>query len=253
MLLQSLQGKAALVTGGSRGIGADISKRLAKDGAYVIINYSTNSEAAAKTVAEITGSGGGATAIQADISGMKGIKELFSGIKTALDKRGCNLDIVVNNAAFSAPHAIDDTDEATFDLYMNVLLKAPFFIIQNALPLMKDGGRIINISSWASEHPCKEYIAYTSAKAGLNSLTRSLAQAVGERGITVNTVAPGFVYTEMGAVHASDPAVLEALRNASALKRIARGGEIADVVAFFASHDSRWVTGAYVPTDGGVP
>ena len=254
-----LASKVALVTGGSRGIGKSISERLAADGAVVVINYASNAEAAAQTVAGIEAKGGKAIAVQADVGSMDGIRYLYRRSDQLLTERnGSNrIDILVNNAGIAPPETIESMDEATYDHIMAVNLKAPYFLVQKILSRMPDGGRIINISSLAARaavaaNTLKNPV-YSMSKHGLAGMTRNLAVALGARNITVNSVEPGFVMTELLANTAEIPQQLVDLANSmTALNRFGTPEEIADVVAFLASHDARWITGQNLAADGGL-
>jgi NAD(P)-dependent dehydrogenase (short-subunit alcohol dehydrogenase family) len=149
-------------------------------------------------------------------------------------------------------HTIETTDELLFDRFVANALKGPFFVIKAALPRLRDGGRIVNISSRAAQHSYPEYIVYAAAKAGLNSITTSLAKSLGPRGITVNAVEPGLTDTEMSEWVKSDPQTLKAILGMTALGRMGAPKDIADVVALLASDDARWLTGQCIACDGGI-
>lgn len=254
-----LTGKVALVTGGSRGIGKAISERLAADGAFVVVNYVSNKEVAEKTVAGIEANGGQAAAVQTDIGSLEAIRKLYQMTDELLTSRlgATRIDILVNNAGVAPPETLAGMDETTYDRIMDVNLKAPFFLVQQVLNRMPDGGRVINISSLAARQVVAAIAikapVYATSKHGLTGLTRSLAVALGSRGITVNAVEPGFVMTELLATASEIPAQLVATANAmTALGRFGEPAEIADVVAFLTSHDARWVTGHCLAADGGL-
>jgi 3-oxoacyl-[acyl-carrier protein] reductase len=248
--MTALTGKTALVTGGSRGIGRAIAERLASDGAEVAVHYGSNEAAAAETIAEIQRAGGHAFPVRAELGVDGDIDTLFAGLKKALDGRP--LDILVNNAGIVTYDAtIDDATPEQFEREFAINVRAPFFITQRALPLMRDGGRIINITSGVTWFAVP-HIVYSMTKGALNVLGRSLANVVGERGITVNNVSPGVTDTEMNSwLHDSDDAE-SGIAGITALNRVGAAGDIADAVAFFASDDSRWVTGQTVEVNGGL-
>ncbi|WP_214413323.1 SDR family NAD(P)-dependent oxidoreductase [Sphaerisporangium fuscum] len=249
--MSKLSGKTALVTGASRGIGRAIAQRLAADGAYVAVHYGHNEAAAKETVATIEEAGGRAFTIRAELGAPGDVDTLFAGLEDGLDGR--RLDILVNNAGGAmGTGSIERTTPEEFDRLVALNMRAPFFIIQRALPLLSDGGRIVNISSADTRIAITQELAYSMAKGAINVLSRTLAQAVGERGITVNTVAPGITDTEPNAWIHSSPEVEALTATASALNRIGRPSDIADIVAFLASDDARWITGDLIDATGGT-
>jgi NAD(P)-dependent dehydrogenase (short-subunit alcohol dehydrogenase family) len=245
--------KVALVTGASRGIGRAIALRLAREGALLVVHYGRSEKAAGAAVREIETKGGRAFPLQADLSSLKGVRALFR----AMDKRLKDLlgtrqfDILVNNAGIPLSAGIEDTTEADFDRVVAVNLKAPFFILQQALPRLRDGGRIINISSGTSRIAFPEEIAYALTKAALNSLTLSLAKQLGPRRITVNAIAPGIIDTDFHGGWLRDPKARKLAASVAALGRVGRPEDIADIAAFLASSDARWITGAFIDATGG--
>jgi NAD(P)-dependent dehydrogenase (short-subunit alcohol dehydrogenase family) len=248
--MTSLSGKTALVTGASRGIGRAIAERLAADGAMVAVHYGSNEAAAAETVAAIKAAGGQAFPVRAELGVDGDVDTLFAALETGL--AGRPLDILVNNAAIATFDAtVDKATPAQFEREFAINVKAPFFIVQRALPLLRDGGRIINISSGVTWYATPQ-IVYSMTKGALNVLGRSLANTVGDRGITVNNVSPGVTDTDMNSwLHDSDEAV-SSVTDIVALNRIGQAADIADAVAFFASDDSRWITGQTVDVNGGL-
>jgi 3-oxoacyl-[acyl-carrier protein] reductase len=248
--MTSLTGKTALVTGGSRGIGRAIAQRLAKDGATVAVHYGSNDAAAAETINAIQAAGGQAFPVRAQLGVDGDIDTLFAALENGLDGRP--LDILVNNAAIATYDAtIGKATPEQFEREFAVNVRAPFFIIQRALPLLRDGGRIINISSGVTWYATPQ-IVYSMTKGALNVLGRSLANTLGDRGITVNNVSPGVTDTDMNSwLHDSDEAV-SSITSIVALNRIGQAADIADAVAFFASDDSRWITGQTVEVNGGL-
>jgi 3-oxoacyl-[acyl-carrier protein] reductase len=249
--MSKLTGKTALVTGASRGIGRAIAERLAADGALVAVHYGRNEAAAKSTVAAIEQAGGCAFIVGADLRVAGNVDTLFAGLKAGL--AGSPLDILVNNAGGAlGTGSIEKTTPEEFDRLIALNMRAPFFIIQRALPLFRDGGRIINISSADARIAITQELAYSMAKSAVNVLSRTLAHAVGGRGITVNAVAPGITDTEPNAwIHAGRE--MEArTASASALNRIGQPSDIADIVAFLASDDARWITGDLIDATGGT-
>jgi 3-oxoacyl-[acyl-carrier protein] reductase len=245
--MNRLADKVAIVTGGSRGIGAAIGKRLAKDGATVVVNYSRNAESADRVVAEIQATGGKAVAVQADISDLAAIEKLFA---KNLELHG-KLDILVNNAGLSELRAIEKVDAAFYESLFNVNVRAPLFAIQAAVRSMGAGGRIVNITSSITKNPNPEASVYAGTKAALETITRSLANEFGSRQITVNAVGPGVVSTDMLDSMIS-PEWQQSLIDNTPLGRLGKPEDIADVVAFLASDDARWITGEIISANGGL-
>src|SRR5450631_4410709 len=244
----SLQGKVAIVTGASRGIGRAIAESVAAAGATVVINHRASKEQVDQTVAAIERAGGRAVAVQADMGSVEQVQQL---VATAVEQFG-RLDILVNNAGVGNRTTMADMTEKEFDWTMSVNARGPMFAIQAAVPRMRDGGRIINISS------CGTHVAqvtgllavYQMSKGALEQLARCYVKELGARGITINNVLPGFVETEL----ASDtPAEYkEALVKRTALGRLGTPEDIAEVVCFLASDAGRWVTGETISVSGGL-
>jgi 3-oxoacyl-[acyl-carrier protein] reductase len=245
-------GKTALVTGASRGIGRAVAERMAADGALVAVHYGRNDAAAEAVVAAITKANGQAFAVRAELGADGDVDTLFAGLERELGA-GTPLDILVNNAAITDYAAtIEQATPEAFERSFAINVRAPLFIIQRALPRMRDGGRIINISSGVTWFAVPE-IVYAMTKGALNVLSRSLAQTHGARGITVNTVAPGITETDMNAWLDDSPEdVVRGVTDLMALGRIGRPVDIADVVAFLASDDARWITGQTLDVNGGL-
>ncbi|MEV7379606.1 SDR family oxidoreductase [Streptomyces lydicus] len=248
-----LNGKTALVTGSSRGIGRGIAQRLAQDGALVAVHYGNNDAAAKETAETIRGAGGRAFIIGAELGVPGDAETLFAAFDDGLAACGAEpgLDILVNNAAISLPGHIDEVTPEEFDRTLAVNTKAPFFLIQHGLRRMRDGGRIINISSAVTTTAFPSTIAYGVSKGAVDTLTLTLAKDLGTRGITVNTIAPGFVATDMNAAMRATPEAEAALASISVFNRLGRPADIADVAAFLASDDSRWITGQRFDVTGG--
>jgi 3-oxoacyl-[acyl-carrier protein] reductase len=248
--MTDLIGKTALVTGASRGIGRSIAERLAADGALVAVHYGSNETAAKETVAAIENAGGQAFAVRAELGAPGDLDALFAGLQDGL--AGRPLDVLVNNAGvinYSA--TIEGATPEDFDRLFAVNVRAPLFIIQRALPLMRQGGRIVNISSGVTWFAIPE-VVYGMSKGALNVLTRSLAHTHGRRGITVNGVSPGITETDMNGWLTESPESAQQVANMSALRRHGQPADIADAVAFFASDDGRWVTGQTLEVNGGL-
>ena len=250
---QLLENKVALVTGASRGIGRAIALRLAQDGALVAVHYGRNSDAADTVVQKIEANGGAAFSIQAELGTLANVYALYEALDAALHQRtGTNqFDILVNNAGISIRESIEETTEKTFDELIAVNVKAPFFLIQQALPRLRDGGRVINLSSGATRVAFPDIAAYSLTKGAINTLSLVLAKQLGVRNITVNSLAPGFIDTDMNADVLQDEAVQKFVANLSALGRVGQPSDVADAAAFLASSESRWVTGQYLDVTGG--
>jgi 3-oxoacyl-[acyl-carrier protein] reductase len=242
-----LDGKGALVTGGSRGIGRAIVKRLAADGAAVVFSYLQNEAAAREVVREVTEDGGRAVAVRADQGSLDDLRRLAGQADEHLD----GLDIVVINAAGGLPGLIDKVTEDAYDRFMAVHAKGPFFLIQHAGRVMRDGGRIIAVSTLNTRlHPPGGAL-YTGAKGALENFTAVAALEFGRRGITANVVSPGATDTEL--LRAANPgATFEDEVAKTALGRLGRPEDIAAVVAFLAGPDSGWMSGQNLAADGGL-
>ena len=240
-----LSGKVALVTGGSRGIGAAIAKRLAREGAQVAITWSTNSDKATEVVESIKAAGGHAIAIQADSANPADIRRAVASV---VEQEG-GLDILINNAGVATMVPVEEFQEADFDRLIAVNVKGVYVATQEALRHLKDGGRIINIGSInADVVPFPGMAIYAMSKAAIATFTRGLAREVGARGITVNNIQPGPVNTDM---NPADSDFAETLRGLMAVPRYGSAEEIAGLAAYLASDESAFVTGASWNIDGG--
>ncbi|MEU6877178.1 SDR family oxidoreductase [Streptomyces sp. NPDC046712] len=242
----TLTGRTALVTGGSRGIGRAIALRLAADGARVAVHYANNEAAAKETVAAIEEAGGSAFAIRTEL-GVPGDAE---ALWKTYDEHADGVDILVNNAGIAGPGTIDEVEEADYDRVFAVNAKAPFFIVKHGLGRLRDGGRIINISSGVTKVAFPGMTSYAASKGAVEVLTLTLAQTLGARGITVNAVSPGTIETDIHPWMA-DPAAKAHAAGFSVFGRVGQPGDVADVVGFLASDDARWVTGQNIDASGG--
>ncbi|WP_225827595.1 SDR family oxidoreductase [Streptomyces naphthomycinicus] len=245
-----LTGRTALVTGGSRGIGRAVALRLAAEGALVAVHYGGNDQAAREVVERIEEAGGRAFAIRARFGEDGAVDRLYRELTGEL--AGAGLDILVNNAGIGSTNPISQVTEEEFGRLMAINVATPFFVIQRAMALLNDGGRIINMGSTASRFAVSTQIGYTISKAALESMAPSLANELGRRGITVNTVAPGAVRTDMTAAYTRVPEVVAGLESITALGRLGEPDDVADVVAFLAGPQGRWVTGQTVDVSGGT-
>ena len=247
-----LEGKIALVTGASRGIGRSIAETLARDGALVAVHYGKNKAAADDVVGTIVNSGGQAFAIGADLSKKAAVKDLFAAFDRELKARtgDTKFDILVNNAGIAPFVTFADTSEEVLDEIFAVNVKSLFLITQEASKRLRDGGRIISTSSAATRVPFPAVAAYSMLKAPLDNLTKTLAAEFGARGITINAVAPGVIATDMAEFVRTDEGEAFALGK-QALKRVGQPDDVADVVAFLAGPKARWVTGHVIDVSGG--
>ncbi|MCH0568411.1 SDR family oxidoreductase [Streptomyces sp. MUM 136J] len=250
----ALTGRTALVTGGSRGIGRAIAERLAGDGATVAVHYGRNAAAAEEVVEGIRAKGGTAFAVHAEL-GVKGdVETLWEAYDRQVLEHAASagLDILVNNAGVTPRGEIDETTAEAFDEAVAVNMRAPFFLAQQGLKRLRDGGRIVNVSSGATRIALTDIIAYAMTKGAVDAFTHTLAKALGGRGITVNSVAPGIIDTDINASWLrGNEAAERSAAELSALGRVGRPEDVADVVAFLASDDARWVTGQVIDATGG--
>lgn len=249
-----LKDKVAVVTGSSRGIGRAIALRFARDGALVCVNYRGNAEAATAAVAEIRQSGGEAFALQADVGSVKDLRRFFEALDAELTTRKGDpgIDILVNNAGIAERSSVVTATEEGFDRVFATNVKGPFFMVQHALTRLRDGGRIINVSSNLSRRPMPEGLPYCMTKAAIDNFTVGLAAQLGKRGITVNTLAPGLTTTDLNAEFRAHPGVGQLFSSITALGRIGSVEDIASAAAFLAAPDSGWVTGLYLEASGGL-
>ncbi|NEA98890.1 SDR family oxidoreductase [Streptomyces sp. SID13726] len=249
------QGRTALVTGGSRGIGRAISARLAREGALVAVHYGHDEAAADRTVKEIEADGGRAFAVHAVLGVPGDAATLWSAFDRELVRYAPDaapgLDVLVNNAGITLPRTIEHVTEEDYDRVFAINTKAPFFILQQGLDRLRDGGRIITVSSAAARIAWPTIIAYAMTKAALDHVTLSLAVQLAPRGITVNSVSPGITETEINPT-LKDPVIRRTLSAHSVFDRLGAPADIADVVAFVAGDDARWVTGQCLDASGGV-
>ncbi|GAB2978793.1 SDR family oxidoreductase [Actinotalea caeni] len=249
--MRRLDGKTALITGAGRGIGRAVAMRLASDGARVAVHYGSSADAAREVVEAIEAQGGCAIGLQADLGAPGGA----AGLWAAFDEHvGDGVDVIVNNAGVLGPRVpYPEVTEAELDEVLAVNTKAPFFVVQHGLSRLRDGGRVVNVSTsltHGSRNP--DLLAYSMSKAAIDAFTAVLAKHLGPRGVTVNAVGPGATATDMNAARLATPEGREAIASRSPLGRVAQPEDVADVVAFLASDDARWVTGQWIDVSGGA-
>ena len=244
MTNKTLEGKIALVTGASGGIGQAIALQLAEAGAQVLVHYSGNKASADKTVAEITKVGGSARSVQANLRDAAAIDLLVGQIDA--------LDILVNNAGVADGADLAGTTRDQYDAVFDTNVKAMFFLTQALLPKLRDGGSIINTSSTVSIAAYPDYLVYSMSKTAVNGFTRSLAAGLAKRQITVNAVLPGATDTDFLDGVRDIPGVLDAIASQAALGRIGKAIDIAPVVTFLASPAGHWITGQMIQANGGM-
>jgi 3-oxoacyl-[acyl-carrier protein] reductase len=242
-----LSGKTALVTGASRVIGRASALSLAKAGAEVLVHYSSSRAEAETVVNDIRGFGGRADAVAADLAAADGAHKLAQKVRAIVGDR---LDILIANAGISKAVTIEETTIEDFDRLFAVNVRAPFFLVQQLLPILGPGSSIVLLSSLAAHAAVGTLAAYAATKGAVDTLVRHFAFILGERGIRVNAVAPGVVETDMSNFTKTDAGRDFAL-GMQALKRVAQPADVAGVVAFLASEDARWITGDTVRVDGG--
>jgi 3-oxoacyl-[acyl-carrier protein] reductase len=245
-MAKKLEGKIALVTGGSRGIGAAIAKRLSEDGASVAITYAKDAGSASAVVKAIEGSGGKAVAIQADSVDAEAIKAAVTKTVSTLG----GLDILVNNAGTAIPKAFEEATLEEFDRVFNINVRGTLVATQEALKHIKNGGRIIMIGSCVGERMMTPGLAtYSATKGAVKMFTQGLSREVGGRGITVNNVQPGPIDTDLNPASGDWAVPQKAL---TALNRYGTVDEVSALVAFLASPEAAYITGANLTVDGGT-
>lgn len=244
----------SIVTGGSRGLGRNTAVSIARHGGDVILTYRSGAADAKAVVAEIEGLGRKAVALQFDVSDTSTFPAFVKSVRSALKSTWSSesFDHLVNNAGHGEMAGIAETTEAQFDGLFNVHVKGVFFLTQALLPLLVDGGRIVNFSSGLTRVSYPGFSAYSAAKGAVEILTLYLAKELGGRGITVNTVAPGAIETDfLGGAVRDTPAYNEAFAAMTALGRVGRPDDIGPAVASLLGSDNRWVTGQRIEVSGG--
>lgn len=252
-MTKMLQGKTALVTGASRNLGRGIALRLAASGALVAVNYAQNDAAAQEVLATIEAAGGQACLLRQPLGPDGSAEALVEALTAELARRtgDAGLDILVNNVGGGDYADIRMTTPEVFDSVVSNNMRVPFFLTRALLPHLRDGGRVINLSSAASRLALPEVIVYSMCKAAVDMFTRVMAKELGPRGITVNAVLPGFNETESNEREAHDPVLRRQIEELTALGRFGKPSDIAEVVHALAGPELGWVTGQAIEASGG--
>lgn len=245
--MKILQDKVAVITGASRGIGAEIALTLAHAGAKVIVNYARDQQAASRICTEITDAGGECLAIKADVSQAVAVRRLFD---ETLNHFG-QIDILVNNAGILTFKQIAEISDEEFDRIVDINLKSVFYALREAATRLSDNGRIVNISSTVTRLMLPKYGAYAATKGAVEQLTHIFAKEMGARGIAVNAVLPGPVNTELFRAEKTEEDI-KRMAGLAALGRIGEPADIARVVLFLASQESGWISGQSIGVNGGI-
>ena len=249
------QNKIALVTGGSRGLGKDMAIRLAEKGLGVILTYNTKVQDAENTVKAIEKIGQKAATLQLDCGDIKSFDAFAGRLKTTLKEKfdTTHFDFLINNAGIGGYSPISDATEEFFDELVNIHFKGPYFLTQKLLPLMNDGGGIVNVSSGLTRVSVPGSSAYASLKGAMEIFTRYLAKELGGRQIRANVVAPGAILTDFGGGHLrNDEQLQKVVSSITALGRPGEADDIGGVVAFLCSQDAKWVNGQRIEASGGM-
>lgn len=247
--MTDLNGKIALVTGASRGLGRATALALATRGARVLVHYGASSEAADAVVAQIRENGGKAEAIGADLAAADGAHRLAAAVR---DLGIAQLHVLVANAGIADLASIEDQTVDSFDRHFAINVRAPFFLVQQLLPILGEGSSVIFLSSVVARVAFDGTAIYSATKGAVEVLTRNLAKELGPRGIRVNAIAPGAIDTDMAQVFLGTEEGREYIKSLQALKRIGQPDDIADAVLFLASDQSRWVDGRSLEVSGGA-
>lgn len=246
--------KIAVITGGSRGLGRNTALNLAKRGVDVVFTYRRNQDEAEEVISLIEAQGGRAAALQLDVGETKTFDTFLDALKTALAKFDADrFDFLVNNAGTSSGMSFLNAEEEEFDALYKVHVKGPFFLTLKLLPLMNDGGRIVNISSGLTRITMANRAVYGTMKAAVETMTKYMAFELGLRRITVNVVAPGAIATDFsGGVVRDNPEVNKAVANMTALGRAGVPDDIGPMIASLLSEDNRWVNAQRIEVSGGM-
>lgn len=250
-----MNNKITLITGGSRGLGRNAALALARQGSDILLTYRSQEAEAAEVVAEIEKLGGKAAALQLDVGNSTSFEAFASKVRQLLQQKWQrqNFDFLVNNAGVGVHAPLTETSEAQFDQLMHVHLKGPLFLTQKLLPLIADGGRILNVSSGLTRFTVPGYGVYAAMKAAIEVLSKYMAKELGSRGIAVNTIAPGAIETDFGGGAVRDNAQLnQALAAQTALGRVGVPDDIGPVIAALLSDGTGWINGQRIEASGGM-
>ena len=245
--MKDLQNKVAIITGSSRGIGAEIARRLAAAGARVVINYVSRGEAAYSVHESIKASGGESLVVQADMRNSTEVHRLFD---ETIEHFG-RVDILINNAGVLIFKKFSEISDEDFDRVMDSNVNGVFYALREASTRLSDGGRVVTVSSTVTRMLLPKYGAYAASKGAIEQLTRVFAKEMGERGITANIVSPGPVNTELFTTGKTEQDI-ERISAMSVLNRVGETGEIAELVLFLVSNEAGWVTGQNISASGGI-
>jgi NAD(P)-dependent dehydrogenase (short-subunit alcohol dehydrogenase family) len=246
--------KIALITGGSRGLGKNMALRLAQNGVNLILTYHTGKQQALDTIQEIEQSGVRAAALQLNVGSTQKLDPFFADLKAILQGTFATdkIDFLINNAGIGIHAAFADTTEEQFDSLLNIHFRSVFFLTQKALPILADGGAIINVSTGLARFSLPGYAAYAAMKGAIETLTRYLAKELGSRGIRANTIAPGAIETDFsGGVVRDNTQLNQYIASQTALGRVGLPDDVGGVVAFLCSDAARWVTAQRIEISGG--
>ncbi|MFL5815699.1 MAG: SDR family NAD(P)-dependent oxidoreductase [Bdellovibrionia bacterium] len=250
-----MERKVVVITGASRGLGKNMALHLADQGRDIILTYRSKESEAAEVVSQIEKKGGKALALQLDVSKSSTFEGFAGALRSALQKNWSRdqFDYLINNAGMGVYAPFAETTEAQFDELMNTHFKGTFFLTQKLLPLIKNGGRILNVSSGLARFATPGYSAYASMKGGIETLTRYLAKELGPRKISVNVIAPGAIETDFGGGVVRDNAELNKfIASQTALGRVGLPDDIGGAVAALLSDDVHWMTGQRIEVSGGM-
>ena len=253
--MESTNRKIAIITGGSRGLGRNAALHLARKGVDSILTYHSQRAEAESAVAEVAALGGRAIALQLDVAESRSFAAFASEVRAALAKHWQRerFDFLVNNAGTGIDASFVETTETQFDEMVNIHLKGPFFLTQTLLPLINDGGRIVNLSSGLARFAMPGRVAYGAVKGAIEVLTRYQAKELGKRGIAVNVVAPGAIATDFGGGSVRDnPQVNAFVASQTALGRVGLPDDVGGVITSLLSEDNRWINGQRIEASGGM-
>jgi NAD(P)-dependent dehydrogenase (short-subunit alcohol dehydrogenase family) len=245
----------ALITGGSRGLGKNTALKLAERGVDILLTYRSGAEEAQQVVRQIEALGRRAVALRLDVADSASFAAFAAQVKTALNEvwQRERFDYLVNNAGIGIHASFEETSEEQFDQLMNIQLKGPFFLTQKLLPLIADGGRILNISTGLARFALPGYAAYAAMKGGIEVLTRYQAKELGARGIAVNVVAPGAIETDFGGGLVRDNAQVNShIASQTALGRVGQPDDVGGAISSLLQPENRWITGQRIEVSGGM-